>query len=203
MATKMLADLDFNSAAKVMNLAAPTSAQDAATKGYVDLKTVSVNASVANQTGFSADTYLAGSFLVFPSAPVVETSYKLIFDVTKTAAGIATPIIQIRLGTAGTTADTSRLTLTFGAGTAAIDGGLFEVTVSFRTVGGGTSAVIVGLAQLTSNLTTTGISNAVKFRTATSGGFDSTVANLGIGASYNGGTSAAHTVTLVRAEILL
>ena len=36
----------------------------------------------------------------------------------------------------------------------------------------------------------------------TSGGFDSTVADLGIGASVNGGTSAAWTVQLVDAELL-
>ncbi len=36
MARKVLTDLDFNSASKVVNLASPSSSGDAATKGYVD-----------------------------------------------------------------------------------------------------------------------------------------------------------------------
>jgi len=161
------------------------------------------NQSVAQQTGFSTATYLTGSFIVFPYPPKVGTTYKLTFDVTKTAAGTATPIIQVRLGTAGTVSDSSRVPFTFGAGTAAIDSGLFEVICTFRTVGSGTSAVLQGVSRLTSNLTTTGISNAVKAVQFTSSGFDSTVAGLGIGASYNAGASAAHTIELVRAELIV
>lgn len=161
------------------------------------------NQSVSSQTGFSSDTYLTGSFIVFPSAPKVGTTYKLVFDVTKTAAGTATPIINIRLGTAGSTADTARCTLTFGAGTAVADTGLFEVRCTFRTVGSGTSGVLQAISRLVSNLTTTGLSNAKKAVLATSSGFDTTVSGLGIGASYNGGTSAAHTIQLVRAELVM
>ncbi len=159
--------------------------------------------SVSQQSGFSSDTYLSGSFIVFPSAPAVGTKYRLIFDVTKTAAGTATPIITIRTGTAGTTADTSRCALTFGAGTKAVDTGVFEVICVFRTVGNSTNAVIQSIARLTSNLTTTGISNAKKAVVVTSDGFDSTTASLGIGASYNGGSSASHTIELVAAELTM
>ena len=159
--------------------------------------------STSSVTGFASDTYLSGSFVVFPVTPVIGTTYKLIFDVTKTSAGTATPIITIRVGTSGTISDTSRLTFTFGAGTAAVDTGIFEVIVSFRTVGTGTTAVLQGISRLTNNLTTTGLSNAVKVKVSTSAGFDSTVSNLGIGASYNGGTSASHTITLVRSEIII
>lgn len=159
--------------------------------------------STASQTGFSTDTYLTGAFVRFPGWPRAGTTYRLIFDVTKTAAGTAAPEIKIRIGTAGTTSDAAVLTLTFGAGTAAVDSGLLEVIVSFRSVGSGTAAVVQGIARLTSDLATTGISNAVKSAKATSAGFDSTVGNLGIGASYNGGASAAHTVQLVRAELMI
>lgn len=164
-----------------------------------------VNKSVAQQgAGFSADTYLTGSNITLPTgAPVVGTTYRLVFDITKTAAGTATPIISIRFGTNGSTADTARLTFTFGAGTAAVDTGRFEVLVTFRTVGSGTSAVAAGIATLVNNLTTTGISNAVKALSVVSSGFDSTPANSIIGASYNGGASASHTVQLVRAELVL
>ena len=66
-----------------------------------------------------------------------------------------------------------------------------------------TAAVIQSISRLTSNLTTTGLSNAKKAILATSAGFDSTVANLGIGLSYNGGTGAVHTVQLVSAELVM
>ena len=168
------------------------------------LRTLLCNQSVSAQSPFSSDTYLVGSREVFPTNyPVVGTSYRCVFDVTKTAAGLATPIITVRIGTAGTTADTAICTFTFGAGTAAADAGVFEVFCTFRTVGSGTSAVLQGVARLTSNLTTTGISNAVKARVSTSSGFNSTTASLGIGVSYNGGASAAHTIQLVRAELIL
>lgn len=160
------------------------------------------NANVTSQTPFSSDTYLAGSNITIPtSAPVVGTLYHLVFDVTKTAAGTATPIITVRYGTAGSVADTSRCAFTFGAGTAAADTGQFDIRCVFRTVGSGTNAVIQGNASLTSNLTVTGLSNAVKSVQTTGGGFDSTVASSIIGVSYNGGASAAHTVQLVYAEL--
>lgn len=159
------------------------------------------NFSAATQSPFATDTYLAGSFKAFPSAPVAGSTYRLTFDVTKTAAGIVAPVINVRIGTAGTIADTARCTFTFGAGTAAVDTGIFVIDVVFGTVGSGTSAVLVGLARLINNLTTTGLSNSVKVAKATSAGFDSTVASLGIGVSYNGGASAAHTVTLVKTEL--
>ena len=157
----------------------------------------------AQSSTFATDIYLAGSYIKFPVAPLVGTTYKLLFDVTKTNVGTATPTITIRLGTAGTTSDAITIALAFGAGTAAVDTGLFEVICTFRTVGSGTSAVVQSIARLTSNLATTGLSNAVKAKVGTSSGFNSTTSSLGIGASYNGGTSASHTVTLVRAELII
>lgn len=161
------------------------------------------NASTASQgAGFSSDTYLTGSFVVFPKAPKVGTKYKLKFDVSKTAAGTATPIVTVRVGTAGTTADTARHTLTFNAGTAAADVGKFELDVVFRSVGGGTSAVTQCRADLAHSLSTTGIINTPgQVLQSTSGGFDSTVSGLGIGVSVNGGASASWTVQLVDAEV--
>lgn len=83
------------------------------------------NVSVFNQStsaqgaGFSTDTYLTGSSINIPSSGLkAGTRYHLVFSVNKTAAGTATPIINVRFGTGGTTSDTSRLTFTFNAGTA-------------------------------------------------------------------------------------
>jgi hypothetical protein len=158
------------------------------------------NQSTTSQTGFAADTYLAGSFITFPSPPVVGTLYKLEFDVTKTALGTATPIITIRTGTTGTTTDTARNTLTFGAGTAVVDTGIFEVWVIFRSVGTSTSAVTVAQGHVDC-LPSTGLVSTNKGVVSVSSGFDSTTASLGIGASYNGGASAAHTIQMVKAEM--
>jgi hypothetical protein len=121
---------------------------------------------------------------------------------SKTAAGTATPILNVRLGTAGTTSDTSRVTLTHTAQTAAADTGVYDLEVLFRTVGSGTSAVIVAGGVLDHVLAATGLSvSNTAIATGVSSGFDSTVANLGIGVSVNGGTSAAWTVQIVNAEL--
>lgn len=165
---------------------------------------VLTNASTAAQgPGFAVDTYLTGSFITFPYAPVAGTTYRLRFSVTKTGAGTAAVVITIRTGTAGTTADTSRHTLTFGTATAAADTGVFEVVVTFRSVGSGSSAVTQAAAFVQNTLASTGLTNATKAVVNTSAGFDSTTASLGIGASYNGGASASHTVQLVRAELIM
>lgn len=162
------------------------------------------NASVSTPgSTFATDTYLVGSSIPLPVSQLqAKTMYRLRFNLTKTAAGVAAPVITIRVGTAGSTADTARLTLTMPAQTAVIDSGRVEVLVTFRTVGSGTSAVLVGNALLLHGLAATGLSVAnTGVATAVSGGFDSTVANNIIGASVNGGASAAWTVDLVQAEL--
>lgn len=158
---------------------------------------------VSSVTGYATDTYLAGSAMFFPvGGPVVGTTYKLKFYVAKTAAGTATPIITLRMGTAATTADAAICVFTFGAGTVNADEGVFEVLATFRTVGASTSAVVQGVSTLVNNLTITGISNAVKAKTVTSSGFASTTAGLIVGVSYNAGTGASHTTSLVHAELV-
>ena len=164
---------------------------------------LSYNRSVASQgAGFATDTYLTGSNITFPANPTVGTIYHLVFDVSKTAASTATPIITLRTGTNATTADTARCTFTFTAQTAAVDVGTIEVWALFRTVGSGTSAVLQGRAQINHNLSVTGLVNLVNpTLQVTSAGFDSTSGNTIIGVSVNGGTSAAWTVQLVQADL--
>lgn len=161
------------------------------------------NASTTSQgAGFSSDTYLTGSAITVPSSyPKVGTIYRCRFEVAKTGAGTATPILTVRYGTNGTTSDAAIATLTFAAGTAAADTGVFDIDVLFRTVGTGTSAVVSATAKLTNNLTTTGFSDAVKVVNAISSGFASSVANSIIGVSVNGGTSASWTVQTVEARL--
>ncbi len=157
----------------------------------------------ANQSGFATDTYMNNSVLKLDGLgpPTIGRGYHWQFILSKTAAGTATPIIIVRTGTAGTTADTARVTFTWGAGTAAVDRVEVELDVRFIAVGSGTTAVLRGKANGNSNLATTGWSNAVKaLQPADSGGFDSTAAGLLIGLSYNGGTSAVHDIEYMVAE---
>lgn len=156
---------------------------------------------------FAADTYLVGSAIAIPAGfPRVGMTYRLVFDVTKTAAGVAAPVIIVRIGTLGTTGDAARLTFTFNIQTAVVDNGEFSVLATFRTVGSGAAAVLQGLGTLRHNLAVTGLGsvNPAGFQQipVTSAGFDSTVASSIIGASVNGGASAAWTITLVRAELV-
>lgn len=174
--------------------------------GTVDTLAGFLNFSTANQTGFAADTYLAGSNISIPTSLVrAGTIYRLKLDMTKTGAGTATPILVVRFGTAGTTSDAAILTFTFAAGTGVIDTGIIEVRAHFRTVGSGTSAVMVGECEIAHHLAATGLTSTGASGTGiilvTSSGFNSTVASSIIGASFNGGTSFSGTNTLVQAEL--
>lgn len=162
------------------------------------------NTSVTSQgAGFATDTYLVGSAISIPP-PKAKSTYYCMLDLSKTALGTATPVIIVRFGTSGSTADTARLTFTFTAGTAAIDVGNVEIWVTFRTAGSGTTAVISGTAQFKHNLSATGfVSSTSNTLQVTSAGFDSTVANSIIGVSVNGGTSAAWTVQNVQSQFQL
>lgn len=163
------------------------------------------NQAVASVSGYASDTYLAGSSITLDKAGfwAAGDEYRLKFDMTKTAAGTATPILIVRMGTAGTTADTAILTFTGAVGTAAVDAGVIEVAVTFRTVGSGTTAVIQGVFECRHNLAATGLISTgaagIGVIVGTSSGFDSTTPTI-IGASFNGGTSFAGTSTLVQAS---
>jgi hypothetical protein len=158
-------------------------------------------ASSVDQTGFAADTYVTGSGVPTKGRLRVGSKYRLLLHVTKTAAGTATPILTIRFGTAGSTADTARLTFTWTAGTAVADEAMVEVWVTVRAVGA--SAVLQGIAEMRHRLATTGFNSTASIvpLAATSATFDATSAAAIIGASLNGGTSAAWTVKLVQAEL--
>lgn len=175
--------------------------------GSVDTLADVRNFSTANQTGFAADTYLTGANIKMPRAlPRAGLTYRVRFDMTKTAAGTAAPTVIVRYGTNGTIADAAVMTFTFAAGTAAADTGLFELLVHFRTVGSGTAAVLVGLTQCTHHLAATGLTSTgaagVAIILVTSAGFDSTPLDSFLGVSFNGGASFSGTNTMVQAEVL-
>lgn len=171
------------------------------------------NSSVANQgAGFATDTYITGSYVTIPQNPSggnrlqAKSQYRLRLMMSKTAAGTAAPVFTIRLGTAGTTSDASRVALTHAAQTAVGDSGCYDLQVTFRTVGSGTSAVIAAGGVLDHQGFTSGafvgLANVnTSIQTGVSAGFDSTVANLGIGVSLNAGSSAAWTIQVAAAEL--
>jgi hypothetical protein len=160
------------------------------------------NQSTAAQgPGFAADTYLTGSSIAIPASSLkVGSRYRVVFDVSKTAAGTAAPSIFVRFGTSGSASDAGRATLAFPVQTAAADDGRFEVLVTFQS--GGAATVIQAIGTLTHRLQVTGLSNLPSPTVrSTSVAFDSTIANSTIGVSVVGGASAAWTVRLVHATL--
>lgn len=164
---------------------------------------------VANEsTGAQAisantDTYITGSMLDIPNGKLAAGSRILWrFVATKTAAGTATPVWNVRFGTNGSTADTSRITFTGDAQTGAIDTAFIEIVLTVRSVSA--TGVIEGMYRLNHNLATTGFATKnTNIIAVTSGAFDNTVNGSKIGVSVNTGASAAWTFTQVQAELII
>jgi hypothetical protein len=177
----------------------PAWVTDTGRKGQV----ATLNASIAAQAGFAADTYLVDSDLLIPSFGVqARTAFRWIVAVSKTAAGAAAPVYTVRIGSARSVADASRLVLTGPLQTAAIDAGVLVIYVVVRNVGA--AGVLQGDMNFDHNLAATGFAvNATAAVSATSAGFDnSNLGGLFVGLSINGGASAAWTVTQVRADAM-
>lgn len=154
-------------------------------------------AATAQQTGFASDTYVTNSGLIIPSKSMQAGMFwEWIMVLTKTAAGTAAPIWQVRTGINQTTADTSRLSITTAAQTAAVDTALVRILMTCRSVG--VSGVIQGLIHIQHNLAATGFANTpagFNLVEGTSAGFDNTaMGGQFIGLSINGGTSAVWTM---------
>lgn len=160
--------------------------------------------SIQNQViSGNTDTYVAGSRVTIPQGKIkASTKYRCVFNVVKTAAGTAAPVVTLRIGTAGTTSDVARCTFTFAAQTGAIDEGVIELECVFRVAGA--SAVIQAFGRLFHRLVTTGLNVTAANTTilSTSAAFDVTGAGLGIGVSVNAGASSNWTVSLVTAELV-
>lgn len=157
------------------------------------------SASVASQSPAAAtDVYITDSGIAIPETRIqARTFARWRLMVSKTAAGTAAPIFVIRHGTAKTTADAARCTITCGAQSATANAGcMIEVIATFRSVGAATAAVLQGgVGQGVAGFHTIG-------GVATSAGFNSTVASTFLGLSLNAGTSGAWTITQVQADLL-
>lgn len=163
-------------------------------------------ASVASQgAGFATDTYLTNSGLLIPGFGLqAGMTFQWQISGSKTGAGTAQPIYNIRIGSNQSTADTARLTLTGPLQTAIADIGTLFITVTVRSVGA--SGVLQGTAYWShrgtaANTTTSGTgfaNDSTGHVEGTGAGFDnSSLGGQYIGLSINGGTSAAWTITQV------
>jgi hypothetical protein len=172
------------------------------------VKARSTNASIAAQTVNAADTYLTNSDILIPSFGLqAKTSFLFMISASKTGAGTAQPIYNIRIGANRSTADTARLTLTGPLQTAIADIGTLYVLLTVRSVGG--AGVIQGTAwwshrgtAASTTVSGTGFANdSTGHIEGSSAGFDMTA--LGgqyIGLSVNSGGSGVWTVTQVQTE---
>lgn len=148
--------------------------------GYV--RSYKTNYSTTSQSPTAATrTYIAGSNFIVGSQKLQAGSlFRWRFNLTKTAAGIATSTFDIAFGTSGSTADTARVSFTKPAGTAVADEGWIEITCTIRSIGA--SGVPVGEFIMSHNGNTAGHATIPIVVVNTIGaGFDTTtVTNVGV-----------------------
>lgn len=168
------------------------------------------NWSIANDvSAFATDLYLVGSNVLLPSFGMqAGTKYFLQASASKTGNGTGTPVYTVRIGSAGSAADTSRLALTGPAQTAIADIGTLNILLVVRNVGA--SGVIQGTAWwehrgTAANTTTSGTgfaNDSTGHVEGTATPYDNSAeGGKYIGISINGGASNAWTVTQVHAQL--
>lgn len=162
------------------------------------------NFSTASQAPAAATrTYLTGSNIAIPTGKLqIGTMFRWKFNMTKTGAGTAASTFDIAVGTAGTTADTARVSFTKPAGTAVADEAVCEIIATCRGPLSG-SGIFVGEFTMIHNLQITGhaVIPCVCVNTISSA-FDVTVANLIVGVCITSGASDAITIQMVHAEAI-
>jgi hypothetical protein len=165
-----------------------------------DTRSVTARASVAQQTGFSSDTYVTSSGLLIPAdGMVVGMWWEWVLVLSKTGAGTAAPAWTIRIGSGQSTSDTSRWSQSTTAQTADADSAIVTIRGTVRTVSA--TGTIRASVHIQHNLAATGFASGpagFDIVEATSSTFDNTaLAGLYIGLSVNGGASAAWTLEQV------
>lgn len=161
------------------------------------------NRSIAQQAvSAAARTYISGSALLAPIGGLKAGAIlRWRFNIAKTAAGTATSTFDICFGTAGTTADTARVSFTKPAGTAAADEGVVEITAVVRSVSA--TSVVAGEFTLIHNLAATGHAQIPCVVVSTvSSAFDNTAEAIIAGVCLTSGASDAITIELVDAELV-
>lgn len=159
------------------------------------------NFNTADQAINATTAYVAGSALNVPVSKLrVGTMLRWRLTITKSAAGVtAGCAVLVKVGTAGTTADTTRLTFTMGTPTGVADTATIDVECIVRSIGA--AGVMTGGLRMTHNLAATGFSTLpAEALQATSAGFDMTVASLILGLAITTTALSVWTVTAVSAE---
>jgi hypothetical protein len=162
------------------------------------------NSSTADQTINAATTaLLTGSLISVPAGKLrIGTAFRFSLSVSKTAAGTAANTFNFRLGTAGTTSDSSICAFALPVSTAVADVGIVDVLITVR---GPLSASCLAQGNLTlaHNLSATGLATipCVSINTL-SGTFDATVANLKASLSCTTAASTVLTFQQVVAEAI-
>lgn len=163
---------------------------------------VNSGSAAAQTPAATTRTYITGTQISIPPGKMaIGTGFRWKFNMTKTGAGTASSTFDIAFGTAGTTADTARVSFTKPAGTAVIDEGWVEINAIVRGPLS-SSGVVVGQFVMTHNLQITGHATipCVSVNTVSSA-FDITVANLFAGICITSGASDAITIQFATAEI--
>jgi hypothetical protein len=171
---------------------------------FVRLINYSNYSTIAQTPAATTRTYITGS--VVPLGAVgamrIGTMFRWRFNMTKTAAGTASSTIDIAFGTAGTTADTARVSFTKPGGVANAD----ECCVQIDAICRGpltSSGIVTGQIVLLDNQTGAGghLASGKYVFTASvqSSGFDVTAVSM-IGVCITTGASDAITIQQVQTQ---
>lgn len=162
------------------------------------------NATTTTQAITGADTYLTNSSITWAGNAKAGTVVRWRMMFSKTAASTAVPAWSIRFGTAGTTADTARISFTGATQTAAVDTAHIDVYVLCHATGAGATTVVAAGFMQAHTAGTTGFQNdeVPVCRQVESAAFDSTAGGTVVGISVNPGASAVWTVRSLWAEMV-
>jgi hypothetical protein len=170
------------------------------------LGSLSRNDGVGSQLLGAADTYVTNSGLLLPSFGMKAGQFvRWFLTLSKTAAGTAAAVVNVRIGSAQTTADTARLVLTQAAAeaqSALAASAIMMVMVGVRSVSA--TGVIAGGFGFTQTYQATAGNLALGGGAdGASSTFDNTaLAGQFVGLSINAGASSAWTISHVTGELI-
>lgn len=149
----------------------------------------------------TTDTYITNSGINVPASGLhrVGMRFDWLIDLTKTAAGTAQPIWNVRFGTGGTISDTARATFTEVAQTAVADDQIVQFTAIITTTGA-TGKLYIFFVRNHRVSGSTGF-NGGQGNVDLTAAFDLTVGSSIIGLSVTTGTSAAWTTNNILTTI--
>lgn len=159
------------------------------------------SALIADQTISAATlTQVNGSQLVIPPQGFqVGTKIRWVIDMAKSAAGVAARSLFLRVGTAGTTADTALATVTLPLGTAVVDQGKLVVEWTIQTIGAAATSRLS--TYFIHQLTATGFMTvAMNYQQITPSTFNTVTSGITY-AALSFTTGAAEVLTILQASV--